>query len=385
MLKPPDKLVLSTNKPEVREGQDPMAALSRSIGGTIRGEIDRTLERHVDPSEMPFEKLSAAVEELIEKFSGSWDRLRAVLLGGFGMKKEAIDEAIADTIPPEVPAGAEVDKEIPPPTPAEITHEGETSYRNRKRAEHAGQKLNEHPEWRDFIGRGARRWGISLQTYVIFIEMESGFNPESAPVYKDKQGNTIRGRFSLKEVRDRGLKLVTSAHGLSQAMRKSVPTYIEERYQQFLDENGGLSHLPRNPDPHEIMYIPEVAIDFFGWHLRHKIDEANTSVRKLGLDWDKYHLSPASPPDRLYMIYNQGGLGYALLMRYLENPTQANHDALRPFQQETRDWGGRTVEGWQARKDYAERVGTTAQYFSTRPATVAWAQSINGGKTSAIA
>lgn len=362
-----------------------LASLAADLRVQLIRDVDETIGEEKWGKELSFGDLLERWERLCDAWEGSWDRLVAIGGGLFGKRPSEIRDSMIDaTRPAASQDSADADIKIGPPPPDEPVEKepGKATYSDRKRAESAARKLAEHSDWKNWIARSASTHKIPLSTLAVFIEIESSYNPDSLPTYRDRNGNTVRAKWmSVSEREKRGLTLETSAHGLAQAMQNSVPTYLANRYKQFRRENNGLPHLPDNPDEHEIMYNPEVAIDFMGWHLRRNINSANGHIRRLGLP-DKYLIKNTDEVAKMYMAYNQGPYGYAILMRYLENPTQENYDALKDFQKkDIAQSGGGTIKGWKIRKDHAERTERITRYFASMPSTVAWADSVRRAST----
>lgn len=390
-VRPPEAGAAETQKPktaaEAKEAKsDELASLASDLRVQLIQDVNETI------GEEKWEKVSLGDlaerwERLCDAWEGSWDRLVAIGAGIFGKRPSEIKDSMTDATRPDISQDStDADIRIGPPPPDEPVEKepGKATFSDRKRAESAERKLAEHPDWKAWIARSASRHEIPLSTLAVFIEMESAYNPNSLPTYRDRNGRTVRERWMPRQEREeRGLTFITSAHGLAQAMQNSVPTYLANRYEQFRRENSGLQHLPDNPDEHEIMYNPEVAIDFMGWHLRRNINSANSCVRELQLP-DKYLIKNTDEVAKMYMAYNQGPRGYAILMRYLENPTQENYDALKPWQKEdfARSGGG-TIKGWERRKNYAERTERITRYFASLPSTIAWADSVRRASAAA--
>lgn len=316
---------------------------------------------------------------LLERLSQAWDKTVDQLVGtlarifGKSVDKSDIEDFIQSASAEK--ESEEKDAEEKDPGKVTIKENKEVSKRNWSRAKHAADHLNEHKDWLGFTKRAAEKWHLPVSTLATFIEMESGWNPNSAPVYKDQNGNKISGKFTPDEAKDKGLTLVTSAHGLAQAMRKSVPKYARERYQQFHAESGN-SNLPEEPN----LYDPETAIDFMGWHLDEIIHGANgiienpqahfssKEIERFGLQPgafpESYKLTAESDVKWLYMAYNNGGLGYLVLRRYRENKTEENKSKLTWFQQRDYESKGKSLglEG-EVRANYADRVAQVASAF----------------------
>jgi hypothetical protein len=219
------------------------------------------------------------------------------------------------------------------------------------------------------LERASARHGIPIQTLVGFIEMESGWNPDSAPMWKNKDGKIIKGKFTREEARGRGLALYSSAHGLAQAMGFNVPTYARKRYGDFRNENPHLT-LSAEPD----LYNPLIAIDFAGYHLKEIISSVNRIVDgKMGAREGfkpQWKLEPGGDVTHLYMAYNNGAYGYLVLRRYLENPTKANEAGLVWFQQrKKRDKNGNEILEGVARARYATRVAQVASAIEYAPSS----------------
>lgn len=315
-----------------REGIKPAAALKSAVTEIARKEMEQALGEPVDLDELRAkpDKLDDTIDKLAEKFSDAWERLGA-LLAVFGIKLSEIE---AERIPPSEPAALHNDT-VEPPSPEWRT--GEIAWKNSKRAKHAAETLSKHPDWLKFIERASQRHDVPVQTMIALIEIESGFNPDSPPTFKNKNGKIMRAKISRAEAHARGWKIEATAYGLTQGLKRSVQHYLQNRYKEFLAETGNRNNLPQNPDPESILYTPEVAIDFGAWHLRKIMNSTNNLVDNSKSEYpENFKLTSHSDTKYLWMSYNNGPLGYVRLRKYLEDKTDKNKDQLIWFQKRTR-------------------------------------------------
>lgn len=366
MSKEKPKILEKPAKGRVESKMEASRDLARSIQNTVQSEWEDALGEKVDFDELAqnTETLDEKIEKLCKAWTGTMDQLFA-LMAPFRMKPSDVRDAMADSVPPPA-SGEDHDTKEPPPPDWKT---GELGWRNSRRAKHAVERLRDHPDWQRALERASARHGIPVKTLVAFIEMESGWNPDSAPMWENKDGRIIKGKFSREEARERGLKLYSSAHGLAQAMRKNVPTYARERYQNFRSENPHLT-LPAEPD----LYNPLIAIDFAAYHLKEIVAGVNRIVdgsmgarKELKPEWK---LDPAGDITYLYMAYNNGAYGYLVLRRYLENPTRENEEGLVWFQKRMkRDRNGNEMLEGTARARYASRVAQVASAVEYAPSS----------------
>lgn len=288
------------------------------------------------------------------------------LMAPFHMRPSDVRNAMANSVPPPA-AGEDQDTKEPPPPDWKT---GELGWRNSKRAKHAVERLRDHPDWQAALERASERHGIPVKTLIAFIEMESSWNPDSAPMWENRDGRIVKGKFTEEEAAGRGLTLYSSAHGLAQAMKDNVPGYARKRYQDFRSENPDLS-LPAESN----LYNPLIAIDFAAYHLKEIIGDVNLIVDREGAEKGfkpEWKLHPGSDVAYLYMAYNNGQRGYLLLRRYLENPTKENEAGLtyfqkRPYRKREPD-GSQILEGI-ARARHASRVAQVASAIEYAPSS----------------
>lgn len=296
---------------------------------------DKALEQ---TEKVPTPSLSALSEDIandpnklnesIKRLGASWERLGksfeglAKIFEPLGVDEEELEATLrepganpdsADTTEPESPDWAEKQKSKPV----------DVSFKDYRHAEKASQRLKEHPDWSEYIKQSAQKYDIPVSTIVAFIAKESGFNPLSK----------CPG---------------SSARGLAQALDKTWRTYQIKTGQPNADRNN-----------------PKDSIEFMAWYCRDLINGVNSKIDREGLPQD-YKLSGADVKN-LYMSYNQGPTGYLLLRVYLDNPTAENFKNLRSFQKCVRGHSadGKPIYGWQARADYAGRVASVAQAYSS--------------------
>lgn len=339
--------------------------LAQSIGGTVKAKWEDALDEEVDFGELTNspEALGAKIDQLFKSWGGTFDELCA-LMAPFHMRSSDVRDAMADFVPP-VASGEEQDpKEAPPPD----WKGGELGWKNSKRAKHAVEKLRGQRDWKIALERASNRHGIPVRTLIGFIEMESEWNPDSSPMWKNADGKIIHGKFTKEEAAGRGLTLYSSAHGLAQAMGFNVPTYARKRYGDFRNENPHLT-LPAEPD----LYNPLVAIDFAAYHLHELISSVNSIIARQGAKKGfkpEWKLDKGSDVAYLYMAYNNGAYGYLVLRRYLENPTQENEEGLVWFQKrKERDRDGNEILEGVARARYATRVAQVASAIEYTPSS----------------
>jgi hypothetical protein len=309
------------------------------------------------------DSLGEALDKLFKAWTGTFDELCAIVTP-FHMRRTDVLDAVAETVPAPPPE----EENEPTSKSWQGLMAGELSAKDSRRATRAVEKLRDHPDWQVAVERASSRHGIPVGTIIAFIEMESGWNPNSEPMWKNQHGKIIHGKFTKEEARRAGLKLYSSAHGLAQAMGFNVPTYARERYGAFRSENPQLN-LPAQPD----LYNPLTAIDFAAYHLKEIISSVNHLVDRRGAREGfkpQWKLDPGADVTYLYMAYNNGAYGYLVLRRYLENPTEKNEAGLTWFQrrkQHDRD-GNEILEGV-ARARYARRVSQIASAIEYTPSS----------------
>lgn len=267
------------------------------------------------------DKLSESIRRLSanwEKLGKSFDSL-AKLFEPLGIDEEEIEATLREP-------GANTDSaDTTEAEPADWKEKKpvDVSFKDYRHAEKASQRLKEHPDWSEYIKQSAQKYDIPVSTIIAFIAKESGFNALSK----------CPG---------------SSARGLAQALDKTWRTYQIKTGQPNADRNN-----------------PKDSIEFMAWYCRDLINGVNKKIEREGLPQD-YKLNGFDVKN-LYMAYNQGPTGYLLLRVYLDNPTAENFKALRSFQKCVRghDASGKPIYGWQARADYAGRVASVAQAYSS--------------------
>ncbi|GEM_PF-4473555 len=333
----PEALQTSPDSAEVR------ADLSTSLEAGSRAMADEKLGRSVDwdaVGQNP-QARDGTIEDLSDAWGDldkEWDRFSAVVGAIFNVRPKEVAAIVEAHEPAQREPGA-ASQDIPL-TPEDLDR-NPLMTKEEKRAEHAVMKLAQQPTWKAQIDMTSRKYDIPVSTLVAFIEMESGFNPQSRPGISKKTG-----------------KPLSSATGLAQAMPASIKHYRQGQYELFRREMPGLG-LPAIADLTE----PATAIDFMGWHILQKIRGVNRIIDRSDSQQgfrDSYRLSTKSDVRFLYMSYNNGEFGYLVLRRYLDNPTPENKSKLTKFQLDTNDKG---VEGWKERSHYAERVAQVAVVY----------------------
>lgn len=258
-----------------------------------------------------------------KKMGKSWDQLAAVFTPA-GVKPSEIE--YAQNQPGEA-AKAEQ------PTDEEVTKaEQELAKRgnNEKikggdlaRARAAKKKLDAHPDWDRWIEAASAKHNIPKSTLVIFIQMESGFNP-----------NIINKS--------------SGAAGFSQVIKSTLGAYRR-----------------RTGNPNANPLDPATGIDIAAWVCRDIMNSVNTMVRNGGAKGFKPEYAIGMGDIRkLYMAYNNGPLGYLVLQRYVDNPTPENFKGLTWWQKRTKD-------GWKERYDYSARVEAAALAYASLDAEAA--------------
>lgn len=305
----PEKVKPPESKEAVKQ-----TSLAQDVEKTLQAEATKVLGGPLDYDDLAAnpDKLDDTIGKLAERMGEMWDKLCA-LLAPLGLKPSEIDAWTKE------PGGAHEDTKEKQPADWERQGQG-ISWNNLKCAEHAAIKLFENPTWLDYIKASSAKYGIRAPVFAAILEMESSFNPNARP--KNKDGS------------------LGKALGLAQAMPQAITDY-------------------KRSHPDANLMDPETAIDFIGFHLTQKINEANDFIKSHGMP-ASFELTVLSEPKWLYMAYNNGGMGYAVLRQYLKNPTKKeNYEMLTPFQKAQRNG----VPDWKSRADYASRVDEVANIY----------------------
>lgn len=372
----------------------PFADINKYVGALGKHEAEESLDEKIELNDIvgDSEKEMGLIERLSKTWTDTMDKLDAYLsaMFGRGVSHEEADGATRhETVEKEIEEQKD-EKEHPQGT-VKLRTTRDVKARNVKRAEHAASVLAkpENRKWNDYLNHSSAKWGFPPSTLAAFIEMESAWKPEDEATYLDKNsGKKVHAGsktiLSKGEQEARGLKLTSSARGLAQWMGYDWESYQKSgRYEKFLEErksNGSTDPLPSPSDPNLanlLPYIPEVAIDYVGFHLHEKISHVNRMVdnpmgisakvrKNLAIDQNsfkpEYKLDEKSDVADLYLAYNSGELGYLVYRRYHDGvDTDKNHMVW--FQRRDYQVNGETKVEGDVRAQHGVRVAEVAAAF----------------------
>lgn len=309
--------------------QSALAGLMAETGDAAKAEASGTLEEPIDFDKLGNDpnKLGDVMERLAAAWDKGWEAFYA-LFAPMGLKAGDVDAAL------NTPGKAREDTKEPEPPGFEKENGAKMTWKDWKSMEHAALALEKNPTWLDYIKETSNKYDIPVSTLVAMLEMESGFNPNARPGINPKTG-----------------KPESAALGLAQGMPSAITNYKQQ-----------------TGNPHADLSNPATAIDFMGFHITQGVRNVNrlieTSAATAGFK-SEYRLTSRSEVKYLHMTYNNGELGYLVLRRYMDNPTEENFDRLTFFQKRERGKhkDGSVLYEWEQRAAYSERVGNVARIY----------------------
>ncbi|MBI5413781.1 peptidoglycan DD-metalloendopeptidase family protein [Candidatus Peregrinibacteria bacterium] len=328
--------------------KDLRAGVTASAGNAAKEVLGGSIDlNNIKNNPETFDNTLESFGKAMENLGGTWEQLTALwdkfcaILAGTGLSRSEIGAALKK---PELtatdtkkPNEETEDAAVEPEKPV-----GQFDKNDLENAKNIATALSKNSTWMTYIDQACERHKspdgkkLPASTLAAIIQMESSFNPDA-------------------------IAKKSSAIGLAQAVHGSATEYKSLRYASFKAENPNAAW-SENPD----LKNPQVAIDFVAWHVNKKIAEANEAVQKEGIpepNASKYKLNLASDTKWIYMAYNNGGRGYVVLRRYLENPNEENKKHLLPFQNGQYKYGGKSMLEGEARALHAERVAKVGAIY----------------------